>query len=88
MSKRVFIISALACGALGIAGWYTSQRILCLPMAASSECMLITSGSNLFDAKGTQINSTLAGAIQSSPMVTFGLGGILFLTGLLKPENA
>jgi len=87
MNKNSFIGLAVMCGIIGAGGWFASQRILCLPMV-SNECMFITSGSNLFDAKGTPVNSSVAGIIQASPFVTLGLGGIFLLTGLLKSEKA
>ena len=87
MSKNSLIALAVTFGIVGAGGWFASQRVICMTML-TNECMFITSGSNLFDAKGTTINSGVASAIQTAPFIGFGLGGIFLLTGLLKSENA
>lgn len=86
MNKKSLIALAATFGMIGAGGWFASQRIICMTML-TDECMFITSGSNLFDAKGKTISSSTASAIQTTPFIGFGLGGIFLLTGLLKPEK-
>jgi hypothetical protein len=84
-SKESLISFAILLFVLGGGAYYLARRTVCLPFV--EQCMFITEGENLFNAKGMQMNSGLATVIQSSPPIFLGLGGILLLAGLIKSNK-
>jgi hypothetical protein len=68
---------------LGLGSVKLSQNVMCM----FGECILITSGDNLFNAKGTKIDSGTAGLIGTLPMITFGISGACLIAGLIKTET-
>jgi hypothetical protein len=68
---------------LGFGSVQLSQKVICL----FGECMLITSGDNLFNAKGTKIDSGMASVIGTLPMITFGISGACLIAGLVKSSS-
>jgi hypothetical protein len=81
--KQTFISSAIALFIVGGIGLFLSSKTMCL----LGECIFITEGSSILDARGTRINSTTAGVIQAAPPYILGLGGVLLLAGLLKSDK-
>ncbi len=67
---------------LGLGSVQLSQRVMCI----FGECILITSGDNMFNAKGSKIDSGTASLIGTLPMITFGISGACLIAGLVKPE--
>jgi hypothetical protein len=82
-SKGLFITSALFL-MLGFGSMQLSQKVICL----LGECILITSGDNIFNAKGTKIDSGMASVIGTLPMITFGISGACLIVGLVKAGNS
>jgi hypothetical protein len=81
--KQTFITSAIALFIVGGIGLFLSSKTMCI----LGECILITEGSSIVDARGMRINSTTAGLIQGAPPYVLGLGGVFLLAGLLKSDK-
>lgn len=67
---------------LGLGSVQLSQKVMCM----FNECILITSGDNIFNAKGSKIDSGTASLIGTLPMITFGISGACLIAGLIKSE--
>ena len=67
---------------LGLGSIQLSKNVMCM----FNECILITSGDNLFNAKGSKIDSGTASLIGTLPMITFGISGVCLIAGLVKSE--
>lgn len=68
---------------LGLGSIQLSKNVMCM----FNECILITSGDNMFNAKGSKIDSGTASLIGLLPMITFGLSGAFLIAGLVKSDN-
>ncbi len=68
---------------LGLGSVQLSKNVMCM----FGECMLITSGDNMFNAKGTKIDSGTASLIGTLPMITFGVSGACLIAGLVKSDS-
>jgi hypothetical protein len=83
MKNKGFLIASGIFLMLGLGSVKLSQNVMCM----FGECILITSGDNLFNAKGTKIDSGTAGLIGTLPMITFGISGACLIAGLIKTET-
>lgn len=82
MKNKGLLIASGIFLVLGLGSVKLSQNVMCM----FGECMLITSGDNLLNAKGSKIDSGTASLIGALPMITFGISGICLIAGLVKPE--
>ena len=71
----------------GGVGLFLKDRVICLPNAVTTACILMTEGDNILNAKGINISRELAWAIQSLPPYILGLAGIFILGLILKSNN-
>ena len=83
MKNKSLLIASGIFLLLGLGSVKLSQNVMCI----FGECILITSGDNLFNAKGTKIDSGMAGLIGTLPMITFGISGACLIAGLVKSEE-
>lgn len=67
---------------IGFGSVQLSKNVMCM----FNDCILITSGDNLFNAKGSKIDSGTASLIGTLPMITFGISGSCLIAGLIKSE--
>lgn len=82
MKNKGLLIASGVFLLVGIGTVQLSKNVMCI----FGECMLITSGDNMFNAKGTKINSGTASLIGTLPMITFGISGACLIAGLVKPD--
>lgn len=83
MSKSGFLVIAAICFALGVGSVFYSRKVMCV----FGECILVTSGDNLFNARGTKIDQGTANFLQTLPYITFGASGVFLIGGLVKSEK-
>jgi|GEM_PF-3283333 len=83
--KESLISFAILLFLLGGGATILAKRTICIPLV--NECMFITEGDNLFNAKGMKMDANVATAIQSSPPLIFSLGAIFLLAGLIKSNK-
>jgi phosphate/sulfate permease len=83
MSKSGLLIIAAICFALGVGSILYSKKVMCV----FGECIIVTSGDNLFNATGTKIDSGTANLIQTLPYITFGASGAFLIAGLVKSDK-
>jgi hypothetical protein len=83
MSKDGLLVIAVICFALGIGSVFFSKKVTCV----FGECILVTSGDNLFNASGTKIDQGTASLLQILPYITFGASGAFLIGGLVKPDG-
>jgi hypothetical protein len=82
MKNKGLLIASGIFLVLGLGSVKLSQSVMCI----FGECVLITSGDNLLNAKGSKIDSGTASLIGTLPMITFGISGACLIAGLLKSE--
>jgi hypothetical protein len=82
MRKSGLVVAAI-CFALGVGSVFYSGKVMCV----FGECILVTSGDNLFNARGVNIDQGTANFLQVLPYITFGAGGIFLLAGLVSPQE-
>ncbi len=83
MSKNGLLIMAAICFALGVGSLLYSKKVMCV----FGECIIVTSGDNIFNATGTKIDSGTANLLQTLPYITFGASGGLLVAGLVKSDR-
>jgi hypothetical protein len=49
---------------------------------------VLTSGNNIFNAQGAEINSAVAGVVMPASYLVLGLGGIALLADLIKDDKS
>jgi len=71
---------------IGGVGLFLKDRVMCLPNAVARECIFVTEGDNILNARGTDISREFAWAIETFPPYILGLAGICIL-GLIVISN-
>lgn len=71
---------------VGGVGLFLKDRVMCLPNAVARECIFVTEGDNILNARGTDISREFAWAIETFPPYILGLAGICIL-GLIVISN-
>lgn len=59
-----------------------SSRISCF-----GDCYIVFSGDLLFGGKGMKLDRSIAGLVQNSPFVLWGIGGAFLIAGLVKADD-
>jgi len=83
MKNKSLLIASGIFLLLGLGSVQLSKNVMCI----FGECMLITSGDNMFNAKGSKIDSGTASLIGILPMITFGVSGACLIAGLVKSDS-
>jgi TM2 domain-containing membrane protein YozV len=72
---------------VGGVGLFLKDKVMCLPNAVARECIFVTEGDNILNARGTDISREFAWAIETFPPYILGLAGICILGLIVISSN-